>query len=584
LKAARLAAKSWADKSLERGMTGSKTEQASGGSFPTSEKKAERQTRSGARRPEVGQYLFVPYEERNQAYDLGAWYDGDKKAWYVPLGEDAAPFSKWTSPAQIKSDTDIQNEFMAFCEDLGLVFDNLPEMDGQWHGVPVSTSRSTSAKKGRYILERVETGGARGHAMNNDNGASEPWVLKGEMVSEQDREKARQLMEENRRQREQQQQQEYLAVSAACTARWNRLNDADDQHKYLVRKGVKAFGLRQEGDKLVTPIRDENGVIWSLQTIDPAGNKLYVGGGQKSGNFHILGDFSAGKTVLFGEGYATCASLHMATGLPVVEVYDASNIEPVLASLKQRLAGKDVIICGDDDILTHDRVFETINNQIKSEFAISKLKLSAVDRDEVVADGNRRQLRANPDCSIRLGIESNAQGVDRIIGVISNSATKQAIKLNIVNLGREKALSAAEKYDAKAVIFPIFKSLEGRPTDFNDLADREGQAAVRRQVGRAMMMERAAKLPEPTSLELAKAVLGSEATIQSALADRQYVGPVVGKTSAHLVQDIGRSTAVEHNLAKLDRVPQVGQRAKITYAGERGAVQQLSTGREGVSR
>ncbi|MFD2274727.1 hypothetical protein ACFS07_36140 [Undibacterium arcticum] len=64
--------------------------------------------------------------------------------------------------------------------------------------------------------------------------------------------------------------------------------------------------------------------MWSLQYIpsDPDKIKMYEKkGGQKTGNFHVLGELAGSQTVLFAEGYATVASLHMATGLPVIEVF-----------------------------------------------------------------------------------------------------------------------------------------------------------------------------------------------------------------------------------------------------------------------
>lgn len=552
--------------------------------FPTSEKRAGNGRVGRWERPPVGQYLFVPYEERNQASELGAIYDPDKKAWYVPAGSGVEPFAKWTTPPLQKSDIDIQEEFADFCASMGLALDGLPKMDGEWHGAPVTTSKNTSAKKGRYIFSRDLDGGAHGFVINNDNGDRQPWVLKGEMASEEDREKVRQLMEANRRQREEQLQADRQAVSVACTKRWNALGDAKDDHSYLVKKGVKSFGLRQDGDKLITPIRDDAGVIWSLQSIDGQGNKLYVGGGVKSGHFHILGDLDKGRTVLFGEGYATCASLHMDTGLPVVEVFDAANIEPVVAALSVRLRDKDRIICGDDDVITHSRVVDTINKQIQSEYARDRLKLAGVEPSEVKVDGVARPLKANSDCTLLLQMELSPQGVQRVVGEVANAETKQSVKIKIVNVGREKALHAAEKYDLK-VVFPVFKSLEGRPTDYNDLHDREGGAVVRRQIGRVMMMERGERPDaEQSSQDVAMAALGSLATVHSAETGRQYVGPVIGKTNAHVVQDVGRLTAVEHHLDRLDKVPQVGQRARITYTDGRGTVQADSKAHDGVSR
>lgn len=565
-------------------MTEPQINQEKAAKFPTSEKGTRRAARSGWQRPPVGQYIFVPYEEHKQASDKGAYWDPDKQSWYVAQGADPAPFTRWEQPPLPKSDFEIQSEFAVFCESLGVIIDGVPEMDGKWYGTVVATSRNTKAKKGRYILEREPDGGARGYVKNNDTGEESGWRLKGQMLSNEDRDKARAVIEENLRHREASLLAERLKISATCTRLWSRLGPADDAQGYLVIKQVKAYGLRQDGNKLVIPIRDVEGTIWSLQHIDPRGQKRYEGGGVKVRNFHVLGDLDNGKTVLFGEGYATCASLHEATGLPVVVVFDASNIEPVISVLSDKLAGKNKIICADDDVLTHDHLVTTLNRQVTTDYATPKLKVSEIEPGEVIIDGESRTLKANPDCSIRLEYQLSPEGVQRVVGEFANSVTQQKVKVKIVNLGRESALAAGIKHDAK-IIFPVFQSLEGRPTDFNDLQAREGLAYVRRQVGKGMMMERPEHhVAERSSIEVAKATIGEQATVRPAVGNQQYVGPVVGRTSAHAVQDVGRSTAVTHQLEKLDKVPQVGQHSRIIYANGKGSVQPVSQGREGLVR
>jgi hypothetical protein len=42
------------------------------------------------------EYLFVPFEEKEEAKSLGARWDMEKKVWYVPLGDDTKQFKKWT--------------------------------------------------------------------------------------------------------------------------------------------------------------------------------------------------------------------------------------------------------------------------------------------------------------------------------------------------------------------------------------------------------------------------------------------------------------------------------------------------------
>ena len=42
-------------------------------------------------------YLKVPYEEAEKVKSLGAWWDSERGAWYVPKGRDTEPFKKWLS-------------------------------------------------------------------------------------------------------------------------------------------------------------------------------------------------------------------------------------------------------------------------------------------------------------------------------------------------------------------------------------------------------------------------------------------------------------------------------------------------------
>lgn len=537
--------------------------------IPTSETRSSGRAGSPASGGTAKTYIFVPYKDKDEAYALGARRDKDKQMWYVPAGADIAPFARWVDEPRPPSDHEIHNQFGVFCESYGLVLNGAPIMDGDWHTVPVTTSKSTKAKKGAYRAENVN-GVANGYVKNHDTGEGHPWFLEGVVVSEKDRETNRLIAEENRRQREATLAAERRAVSRLCTQKWNSLSDAGE-HIYLKNKQVEAFGLRQDGDKLVTAICDPEGTIWSLQYIDQQGGKLYEAGGQKTGNFHVLGDLNVGKTVLFGEGYSTCASVHMATRLPVVEVFDGGNIEAAMAALSSRLVGKEQIICGDDDVLTKGRILKTLNKQINSDFAKSKLLLPSIEESEVSVDGVVRTLKSNPDCTILLDYQLTPEGVQRVVGEIKNESTGQRVAVKIVNIGREKALAAAAVHGAKTV-FPQFDSLEGGPTDFNDLHVREGKAAVRKQIGRAMLARTNAPAVERNSDEVARSAMGADAVVRPAETNRRYVGQVVGNTSTQSVQDVGRQTAVTHDLERLSKVPRVGEPTRIAYENGRGQV------------
>jgi putative DNA primase/helicase len=575
--------------------------------LPTSEKTGGARASRGRRT-----YIFVPYEEIKRASELGADFDRTLKLWYVPRGADLAAFDAWREPPRPMSDADIEADLETALEDMGLVLVEPLTMDGSWQDTRVSTSKSIKALKGAYKATLVD-GKANGYIKNFDTGEDRAWRPNGITMNSEERERIRKALEYNqryspqrpsshvrstsesiaaavdlddaaasarvqrqqaladsRRQQEEETAAQYACVAALCEKKWQSLSPALS-HAYLDRKQVESFGLRLDVDKIVTPIRDADGKIWSLQYVDPKGNKLYEKGGQKAGHFHVLGDINVGKTILFGEGYATCASLHMATRLPVVEVFDGGNIGPVMDALAPRLVGRDLIVCGDDDVLTRDRIVRTVSKVITSDFAVERLKLQQIDDDEIEVDGVRRKLRGNPDCTMELRYELSPEGVQRVVGEIRNEATGKHVPVKIVNGGREKALAAAASHNAKAT-FPAFQSLEGGPTDFNDLHEREGLSTVRRQIGMAMLA-RTVAMPERTPQEVAKAVIGDGAVVSAARDNGRYVGPVVGNTSSHAVQNVGRQTAIAHDLGRLDKVPPVGKAAQIVYSNGRGQVE-----------
>ncbi|CCD29345.1 Putative DNA primase traC [Candidatus Glomeribacter gigasporarum BEG34] len=515
-------------------------------------------------------YLFVPFNEKEEAKALGARFDAQRKAWYVPDHLDLSSFKRWVEPPRALTEQEIHDQFTQALEAAGLVVSGIVQMDGQWHKTTVSTSRNTKALKGAYRCEIVD-GAARGFIANHDTGERRPWFPEGTMLSSKVLEHHRQLLNENRRQREQNEHTTHEDVAVHIGKKWETL--APDDHPYLKRKQVEAFGLRREGHLLVTPLRDADGKIWSLQYISDAekDNKRYEKNGRKTGHFHVLGNLNASQTILFGEGYATCASLHMATSLPVVEVFDGGNISPVLRNLVPRLNGKTLIICGDDDVITDKRILKTLNATIASDDAKTKLLLSEVSADEVIIDGEMHALRANPDCFLRLTCEAGTEGVQRIVGEFSNRASLAKVPVKILNLGREKALAAAAEHHIKA-LFPTFQSLVGSPTDFNDLHVREGLPVVRRQISLALLMELSAPSTMRTPTDIAREVIGETTVVKYAKENGQYVGPIIGQAASQIVQNVGRQTAIIHDSKQLDTAPKTGQTVRIQYIHGKGQI------------
>ena len=137
-------------------------------------------------------------------------------------------------------------------------------------------------------------------------------------------------------------------TSIEALAKWEGCSELGHS-PYFTKKQVKAFGIRFCKEYVVIPVRDVTGKIWSLQTIDGKGNKRFMPGGKKKGCFHAIGSLEDGKPIIVVEGYATGASVYMATKKPTVIAFDAGNLEPVIEALKQAYPKSPLIIAGDDD-------------------------------------------------------------------------------------------------------------------------------------------------------------------------------------------------------------------------------------------
>lgn len=123
---------------------------------------------------------------------------------------------------------------------------------------------------------------------------------------------------------------------------WDGFNPANPEHPYLVKKGIKPIGIRQDGDKLVVPCYLGERIV-GLQNIFPEGTKKFR---KHSTKGHILiGDITADK-VFICEGYATGVSILDAIGGLVAIAFDAGNLFPTASALKDKHT---VIICADDD-------------------------------------------------------------------------------------------------------------------------------------------------------------------------------------------------------------------------------------------
>lgn len=157
-----------------------------------------------------------------------------------------------------------------------------------------------------------------------------------------------------RLQAEREQEAADRAVAAEKAAKmWAAASDATERgHEYLTRKQVAGIGARVMRDMLLIPLRHGPGALVGLQIIKPDGSKKFLTGTPKAGAYTVLGKPARIGPVIICEGWATGASIHMATGWCVVVAFDAGNLEAVARKIRAALPDAAITIAADDDAWT----------------------------------------------------------------------------------------------------------------------------------------------------------------------------------------------------------------------------------------
>ena len=208
---------------------------------------------------------------------------------------------------------------------------------------------------------------------------------------------------------------------------------ASTDHPYLKKKGIKPHGLSQLKNKLLIPVLDEKGEKYGLQMIGPDGEKWFLLGTNLKGHFFTI-QGEPGR-IYIGEGFATCATIHEATGQTVICAFNAGNLLPVAEVIRRQDPEAEIVIAGDDDQWT----------------------------------------AGNP--------------------------------------GRTKAEEGARAING-LYVFPEFRSLESKPTDFNDLHVLESIEAVTDQLARAVRPGSLFERIERATLENYKPLLSEIAGVK----------------------------------------------------------------------
>ena len=343
-------------------------------------------------------YLAVPFKDKDEAKGLGAKWDRKAKSWYAPEGTNPDTFTKWQQASQtssalsglsvssalgkgVEDRVDPVIEFEAFLAEHGVSVEVPPILDGRWHRVPLEGE--TGSKKSASYRGFAE-GSGFGQLHDFKSGETHSWTPTHERLSP---EQVAALRAEAATRNQALKAARLLAQKEAqeqAVAMWEKAPQQATQENsfYLRKKQVRSHGLKLDDQGgLLVPVRDVDGVLHSVQRINGEG-KFFLKGGRKEGLLHWVNNPNDGrlkkevaltgyalgisarpathkeggilppdnpKQFIIAEGYATAASLHEATGLPVAAAFDSGNLLPVAKALRQKYPKAEILIAGDND-------------------------------------------------------------------------------------------------------------------------------------------------------------------------------------------------------------------------------------------
>jgi len=415
------------------------------------------------------EYLAVPYGERAAAKAAGAVWDKVAKSWYVGPDANRDKLLRWKpdnitheqGPAMRPSE-----EFSEALRSIGCIVNgNHPIMDGATHRIAVDGDKAHE-KSGFYVGHL--DGHPAGYMKNNRTGIDIKWKAKGYMLSSEDKavlqaESAAKLQE-----REIALQAKQKAVALDIAALLSVSESAPADHPYLQLKQARAGDLHvvpaastvlpdnsniiigadwkasaalreahpdkvvfTSGDLLV-PAYDADGALWSAQSIQASGRKMFAKDSVKQANFHVVGGNGHGlnalkhaPAIVISEGYASADSISNVLGFATVSAFDSGNLEVVAKSLRDKFPDKPIVIAGDDD--KHLEATQGINPGRMKAIAAAK----AVDGKAILPIFAPGEQTTDPKkftdfndlaTNSSLGID----GIKRQVGTVVDSIAKKA--------------------------------------------------------------------------------------------------------------------------------------------------------------
>lgn len=174
------------------------------------------------------------------------------------------------------------------------------------------------------------------------------WAQRRKNMTNEERRALKERIQEIERLRMMELRQQLAAAKTRASALWENATLATEDHPYLRAKGIKPHGARVDRDgTLLIAARDASREIVGVQRILDDGTKRWMKGSMPAGAWFGIG--RPGDVILVCEGFATGATLHEATGLPVAVAFTCGNLAAVAKAIREQHPEATILLCADDD-------------------------------------------------------------------------------------------------------------------------------------------------------------------------------------------------------------------------------------------
>lgn len=242
-------------------------------------------------------YLAVPYRERAAAKAAGALWDTGAKSWYAGPNADLDRLKRWW-PETVPSP---QAPAMTPREELAEVLRSVggrltgehPILDGRLHRISVEGDKR-GEQSGAYVGHR--DGHPAGYVKNHRTGIEVNWKAKGYVLDAPTKATLEAEAAAKRAARAADEARRQEAAAERVSAQMATLLSLVTPTPYLDAKGIGAHAgvlTDEAGETTYVPGFDAQGKPWTVQMIAADGTKRFAKGSRKTGCFHPVGGFEA---------------------------------------------------------------------------------------------------------------------------------------------------------------------------------------------------------------------------------------------------------------------------------------------------